>query len=208
MSIFDKFRQISKEENMPSGKVEFLIAGLGNPGLQYEGTRHNAGFIVIDRLAQKLGFEIKRMKFKALCGDVSIAGKHCVVIKPGTYMNNSGQSVAEAMNFYKLDIDHVIIVYDDISLEPGRMRIRRKGSDGGHNGIKSIIQLTGEDTFPRIKIGVGKKPHPKYDLADWVLGKFSDEDREKLDQTADNACEALELMVGGKTDEAMNRFNS
>lgn len=208
MSIFDKFRQISKEENLPSGKVEYLIAGLGNPGLQYEGTRHNAGYMVVDKLGEKLGFDIKRMKFKSLCGDVSIGGKHCVVLKPTTYMNNSGQAIAEAMNFYKLDIDHVIIVYDDISLEPGRLRIRRKGSDGGHNGIKSIIHLTGEDTFPRIKMGVGKKPHPKYDLADWVLGHFSDEDKEKMDKAAENACEALELMVSGKTDEAMNKFNS
>ncbi len=208
MSIFDKFRQISKEENLPSGKVEYIIAGLGNPGLQYEGTRHNAGFMVMDKLGEKLGSDIKKMKFKSLCADVSIGGKHCVLLKPTTYMNNSGQAVAEAMNFYKLDIDHVIIVYDDISLEPGRLRIRRKGSDGGHNGIKSIIYLTGEDTFPRIKMGVGKKPHPKYDLADWVLGHFSDEDKEKMDKSADNACEALELMVSGKTDEAMNKFNS
>ena len=208
MSIFDKFRQISKEENPPSGKVEYLIAGLGNPGLQYEGTRHNAGYMVMDKLGEKLGFDIKRMKFKSLCGDVSIGGKHCVVLKPTTYMNNSGQAIAEAMNFYKLDIDHVIIVYDDISLEPGRLRIRRKGSDGGHNGIKSVIHLTGEDTFPRIKMGVGKKPHPKYDLADWVLGHYSDEDKDKMDKAAENACEALELMVSGKTDEAMNKFNS
>lgn len=208
MSIFDKFRQISREENLPSGPVEYIIAGLGNPGLQYEGTRHNAGYMVMDKLGEKLGFDIKRMKFKSLCGDVSIGGKHCVVLKPTTYMNNSGQAIAEAMNFYKLDIDHVIIVYDDISLEPGRLRIRRKGSDGGHNGIKSIIYLTGEDTFPRIKMGVGKKPHPKYDLADWVLGHFSDEDKEKMDKAAESACEALELMVSGKTDEAMNKFNS
>ncbi len=208
MSIFDKFRQISKEENLPSGPVEYIIAGLGNPGLQYEGTRHNAGFMVMDKLGEKLGSDIKKMKFKSLCADVSIGGKHCVLLKPTTYMNNSGQAVAEAMNFYKLDIDHVIIVYDDISLEPGRLRIRRKGSDGGHNGIKSIIYLTGEDTFPRIKMGVGKKPHPKYDLADWVLGHFSDEDKEKMDKAAENACEALELMVSGKTDEAMNKFNS
>lgn len=208
MSIFDKFRQISREENLPSGPVEYIIAGLGNPGLQYEGTRHNAGYMVMDKLGEKLGFDIKRMKFKSLCGDVSIGGKHCVVLKPTTYMNNSGQAIAEAINFYKLDIDHVIIVYDDISLEPGRLRIRRKGSDGGHNGIKSIIYLTGEDTFPRIKMGVGKKPHPKYDLADWVLGHFSDEDKEKMDKAAESACEALELMVSGKTDEAMNKFNS
>lgn len=209
MSIFDKFKEIaSKSESLPSGRVEYLIVGLGNPGLQYEGTRHNAGFIVIDTLAEKLGAEIKKMKFKSLCTDVSVGGKHCVLMKPTTYMNNSGQSVAEAMAFYKLDIEHIIIVYDDISLDPGKMRIRRKGSDGGHNGIKSIIHLTGEDTFPRIKIGVGKKPHPKYDLADWVLGRFSDEDRSKIDETAQKACTAIELIVEGKTDEAMNKFNS
>lgn len=208
MSIFDLFKQISKDEAQISGPVEYIIAGLGNPGMQYEGTRHNAGFIVIDALARKNGFEIKKMKFKSLCADVSIGGKRCVVIKPSTYMNNSGQAISEAMNYYKLDIEHVIIVYDDISLEPGKLRIRRKGSDGGHNGIKSIICLTGEDTFPRIKMGIGKKPHPKYDLADWVLGRFSEEERAKLDEAADNACNALELMIGGKTDEAMNKYNS
>lgn len=209
MSIFDKFKQIAKkEENIPSGPVEYIIAGLGNPGLQYEGTRHNAGFIVVDALAKKIGFEIKKLKFKSLCSDVSIAGKHCLVLKPSTYMNNSGQSISEAMSFYKLDIEHIIIIYDDISLEPGKLRIRKKGSDGGHNGIKSIIQLTGEDTFPRIKIGVGKKPHPKYDLADWVLSRFTEDEKVKIDEVAKNACEGIELIVGGKTDEAMNKFNS
>lgn len=208
MSIFDKFKQISKSEDLPSGKVEYIIAGLGNPGMQYEGTRHNAGFMVLDALAEKYGTEIKRMKFKSLVGDASLAGKHCVLLKPSTYMNNSGQAIAEAMNFYKLDIEHIIIVYDDISLDPGKLRIRRKGSDGGHNGIKSIICQTGEDTFPRIKMGIGKKPHPKYDLADWVLGRFSSEDMEKLGDAAENACAALELMVGGKIDEAMNQYNS
>lgn len=208
MSIFDKFKQISKTEEQISGPVEYIIAGLGNTGLQYEGTRHNAGFIVMDTLAQKKSIEIKKLKFKSLCADVSLAEKHCVLLKPSTYMNNSGQAITEAMNFYKLDIEHVIIVYDDISLDPGKLRIRRKGSDGGHNGIKSIIYLTGEDTFPRIKMGIGKKPHPKYDLADWVLGRFSAEDRIKLDEAAEKACVALELIVGGKTDEAMNSFNS
>ena len=171
MSIFDKFRQISKQDDTPAGPVEYIIAGLGNPGEKYEGTRHNAGFIVMDALAEKLGFEMKKLKFKSLCADVSVSGKHCLVMKPSTFMNNSGQAISEAMNYYKLDIEHVVIVYDDISLEPGKLRIRRKGSDGGHNGIKSIIYLTGEDTFPRIKMGVGKKPHPKYDLADWVLSR-------------------------------------
>lgn len=207
MSIFDLFKQISKEENQVSGSVEYIIAGLGNPGMQYEGTRHNAGYMVIDNFAQKHGFDIKKMKFKSLCGDVSVAGKHCVVLKPTTYMNNSGQAITEAMNYYKLDIEHVIVIYDDISLEPGKIRIRRKGSDGGHNGIKSIIQLTGEDTFPRIKIGIGKKPHPKYDLADWVLGRFSEEDKEKINEAAVNACQAIELMINDKTDDAMNKYN-
>jgi len=208
MSIFDKFKEISKAEPVPSGPVEYLIVGLGNPGEQYSCTRHNAGFMVMDTLSKRLDTEIKRLKFKSLCTDVTISGKHCIIMKPDTYMNNSGQAVSEAMKFYKLDIDHVIIVYDDISLEPGTLRIRRKGSDGGHNGIKSIIYLTGGDTFPRIKMGVGKKPHPKFDLADWVLSRFNDEDMEKMQKSCTNACDSIELMVAGKTDEAMNKFNS
>ncbi|MGN1481788.1 aminoacyl-tRNA hydrolase [Porcipelethomonas sp.] len=209
MSIFDKFREISKSEApMPSGPVEYIIAGLGNPGEQYAYTRHNAGFMVMDTMAQRLGTEIKKLKFKSLCSDVSISGKHCLLMKPSTYMNNSGQAITEAMNFYKLDIEHVIIVYDDISLEPGTLRIRRKGSDGGHNGIKSIIYLTGENTFPRIKMGVGKKPHPKFDLADWVLSRFGQEDLEKMQDACQHACDSIELMVDGKIDEAMNKFNS
>ena len=123
-------------------------------------------------------------------------------------MNNSGEAVEEARAFYKLSVDRIIIIYDDISLEPGQMRIRRKGSDGGHNGVKSIIHLTGEDTFPRIKIGVGKKPHPKFDLADWVLSRFSDQDQEKIDAVCKNACDSIELMVSGDIDGAMNKFNS
>ena len=134
--------------------------------------------------------------------------KRCLLMKPTTYMNNSGQAVAEAMQFYKLPIDHIIVVYDDISLEPSRLRIRRKGSDGGHNGIKSIIYLTGEDTFPRIKLGVGKKPRPDYNLADWVLSRFTKEELEQLHIAAEHACESIALMVNGKIDEAMNRYNA
>lgn len=208
MSIFDRFREISKSEPLPSGPVEYLIAGLGNPGEQYAYTRHNAGFMVIDAMAERLETDIKKYKFKSLCSDVTISGKHCVLMKPETYMNNSGQAVSEAMAFYKLDIEHVIIVYDDISLEPGKLRIRRKGSDGGHNGIKSIIYLTGEDVFPRIKMGVGRKPHPKFDLADWVLSRFNKEDMEKIKKSCEMACDSLELMVAGKIDEAMNKYNS
>ena len=130
MSIFDRFREISKSESVPTGPVEYLIVGLGNPGEQYAYTRHNAGFMVIDAMAERLETDVKRFKFKSLCSDVTISGKHCILMKPETYMNNSGQAVSEAMAFYKLDIEHVIIVYDDISLEPGTLRIRRKGSDG------------------------------------------------------------------------------
>ena len=207
MSIFDKFRQISKQDDTPAGPVEYIIAGLGNPGEKYEGTRHNAGFIVMDALAEKLGFEMKKLKFKSLCADVSVSGKHCLVMKPSTFMNNSGQAISEAMNYYKLDIEHVVIVYDDISLEPGHMRIRRKGSAGGHNGIKSIIELCGGDQFPRIKIGVGKKPRPDYELADWVLGRFDESDWKKVEEVCENVCAAAELIVSGKISEAMNLYN-
>ena len=182
--------------------------GLGNPGLEYAQTRHNAGFMTLDLLAEREHTEIKRMKFKSLCGDAVIAGKRCLLMKPTTYMNNSGQAVAEAMQFYKLPIDHIIVVYDDISLEPSRLRIRRKGSDGGHNGIKSIIYLTGEDTFPRIKLGVGKKPRLDYNLADWVLSRFTKEELEQLHIAAEHACESIALMVNGKIEEAMNRYNA
>ncbi|CDD54389.1 MULTISPECIES: aminoacyl-tRNA hydrolase [Ruminococcus] len=206
MSIFDLFKQV--ESAAPAGPPEYLIVGLGNPGLEYAQTRHNAGFMTLDLLAEREHTEIKRMKFKSLCGDAVIAGKRCLLMKPTTYMNNSGQAVAEAMQFYKLPIDHIIVVYDDISLEPSRLRIRRKGSDGGHNGIKSIIYLTGEDTFPRIKLGVGKKPRPDYNLADWVLSRFTKEELEQLHIAAEHACESIALMVNGKIDEAMNRYNA
>ena len=206
MSIFDLFKQV--ESAAPAGPPEYLIVGLGNPGLEYAQTRHNAGFMTLDLLAEREHTEIKRMKFKSLCGDAVIAGKRCLLMKPTTYMNNCGQAVAEAMQFYKLPIDHIIVVYDDISLEPSRLRIRRKGSDGGHNGIKSIIYLTGEDTFPRIKLGVGKKPRPDYNLADWVLSRFTKEELEQLHIAAEHACESIALMVNGKIDEAMNRYNA
>lgn len=208
MSIFDIFDRISSNSQTGGGKIEYIIAGLGNPGLQYEGSRHNAGFMVLDTLAQQLGVQINRMKFKGKVAETSINGVRCLLLEPTTFMNLSGESVVQAMEFYKLDTDKLIVVYDDISLEPGKLRIRRKGSHGGHNGMRSIIDLTGKDDFPRVKIGVGKKPHPDYDLAKWVLGKFPKEDAEKVKQSAENACECIKLMVQGKTDEAMNKFNS
>ncbi|MCM1523331.1 MAG: aminoacyl-tRNA hydrolase [Ruminococcus sp.] len=209
MSIFDIFDRISKEkeDNIPKGKPEYIIAGLGNPGAQYENTRHNAGFMTVDTLAEKYSFKIKKMQFKSLTGDVCIKGKRCLVMKPSTFMNSSGEAVVQAMNFYKIPIENVIICYDDISLEPGKLRIRRKGSDGGHNGIKSVIYLTGSQDFPRVKIGVGAKPNKDYDLAAWVLGNFSSEDIPKIKEAAQKGCEAIELIVGGQTDKAMNEFN-
>lgn len=208
MSIFDVFDRISKNSAAPKGKTEYIIVGLGNPGLEYEGTRHNAGFFTLDVLAEQLGESINRLNFKGKTADVMIGEKRCLLLKPTTYMNNSGESVVQALQFAKLDTDRLIVIYDDISLEPGKLRIRRKGSHGGHNGIRSIIELTGKEDFQRIKMGVGKKPHPDYDLAKWVLGKFSKEDTAALKTAADNACECIKLMVQGKTDEAMNKFNS
>lgn len=203
--MFDKLKKNSP--TVVSGPVEYLIAGLGNPGVQYECTRHNAGFLALDRLAEKHGVKIDRLKFKSLCGDVMLGDKRCLLMKPSTYMNNSGEAVVEAMNFYKIPIERVIVVFDDISLEPSHLRIRRKGSDGGHNGIKSILYLTGSDQFPRVKIGVGKKPRPDYDLAAWVLSKFTDKELEQMNTAFDNAAAAVELMVSGQIDQAMSRYN-
>lgn len=207
MSIFEIFKQLENKEPAASGAVEYIIVGLGNPGTEYENTRHNIGFMTIDTLCEKYKVQCKKLKFKSLTCDVMIAGKRCLIMKPGTFMNKSGEAVTEAMSFYKIPPERTIIVYDDISLEPGKMRIRRKGSDGGHNGIKNIIYLSGFDTFPRIKMGVGAKPHPDYNLADWVLGHFKKEDGEKLEQCFNNAVTALELIVDEKIDMAMNKFN-
>ncbi len=204
-AIFEKLH--SKEENS-TGKIEYIIIGLGNIGEKYDGTRHNAGFFVMDSLAKKFGFEIKKLKFKSTVGEVTISGKKCLVMKPCTFMNNSGEALVEAMNFYKIPIENVIVCFDDISLEPSKLRIRKKGSHGGHNGIRSIVELTGADTFPRIKIGVGAKPHKDYDLADWVLGKFKKEDLVLMEESAEKAISSIELIVDGKIDTAMNKFNS
>ncbi|MBR6670659.1 MAG: aminoacyl-tRNA hydrolase [Ruminococcus sp.] len=207
MSIFDLFDKISTSSSSSGGKIEYVIVGLGNPGLQYENTRHNAGFMAIDKLASSLGIKIDKMKFKGLYADASVNGVRCLLLKPTTYMNNSGESVVQALDFYKLSPENLIVIYDDISLEPGKLRIRRKGSHGGHNGMRSIIDLLGSDEFSRVKVGVGKKPHPDYNLADWVLGHFSSDDAALMNTSLENASEAVKLLVQGKTDEAMNKFN-
>lgn len=209
MSIADIFKKLESERTpAPQGAVEYIICGLGNPGTQYEGTRHNIGFMTIDTLCEKYKLDCKKLRFKSLTCDAMISGKRCLIMKPTTFMNNSGEAVTEAMSFYKIPPERTIIVFDDISLEPGKLRIRRKGSDGGHNGIKSIIYLSASDMFPRIKMGVGAKPHPDYNLADWVLGHFKKEQAEALETAMDNAVSSIELMVGGKMNEAMNKFNS
>ena len=187
--------------------VEYIIAGLGNPGKKYENTRHNAGFITIDALAEKYNIKIDRLKWNALTGDGRIGDVRVLLMKPQTFMNNSGEAVMAAMKFYKLPPERVIVIMDDISLEPGVMRIRRKGSDGGQKGMRSIIQLSGRDDFPRIKMGVGKKPNPEYDLADWVLSKFTDADRKLLNEAVENAVQAVPLMIGGEFEQAMNKFS-
>lgn len=191
----------------PGGPPEYLVVCLGNPGREYEATRHNTGFIFADLLAEKYDFKINRIQFKAVTGSVTINGRRCLVVKPQTYMNNSGQSVREAASFYKIKPENVIAVFDDVSLPCGKLRIRRKGTDGGHNGIKSIIYQLSADTFPRIKIGIGEKPSPEWNLADWVLSKFSTDDLKLLKQACENGIEALELMVSGDVDGAMNKFN-
>ncbi|MGN1126659.1 MAG: aminoacyl-tRNA hydrolase [Ruminococcus sp.] len=191
-----------------SSSVEYMVVGLGNPDKKYENTRHNTGFICLDRVAEKFGANVNRIKFKSLVGECTISGKKVLLMKPQTYMNNSGQAVVEAMNFYKIPAENVVLIFDDISLDVGKMRIRRKGSDGGQNGVKNIIYLSGKDTFPRIKVGIGKKPHPDYDLAKWVLSKFSNDEIKLIDQMAENCCEALPYILEGNVDKAMNLFNS
>lgn len=206
MSIWDIFNKLSAEKQQ-TGKIEYIITGLGNPGIQYENSRHNAGFMAVSALEKKYDFSVKTHKFKSLVGEAVIGGKRCLVMKPETYMNNSGEAVSLAMNFYKIPLENVLVMFDDISLEPSQMRIRRKGSAGGHNGLKSIIALCDGEDFPRVKIGVGKKPHPDYNLADWVLGKFSEDDQKKINEVCEKACEAAELIVQGKISDAMNKFN-
>ena len=185
----------------------FVIVGLGNPDKKYEHTRHNIGFDVVDALAAKYNIDIKDKKHKALCGTGVIEGMKVLLVKPQTYMNLSGESVADVVNFYKIDPEEdMIVIFDDISLEPGRIRIRKKGSAGGHNGIKNIIAMTGTSGFKRIKVGVGEKPQG-WDLADHVLGRFSDEDRQNAEEAIKNAMDAAVLIMQDETDRAMNLYN-
>lgn len=186
---------------------EYIIAGLGNPGAKYEMTRHNAGFLALDLYAVKNNADIKKLKYHSLVREVTVSGKRCLLMKPQTFMNNSGEAIGEAAKFYKIPPERVIVISDDTTLDVGKIRIRRKGSAGGHNGLKSIIAHLGSEDFPRVKIGVGKKPNAYTDLADWVLARFPKESEEDLKQALENALSAVELIVAGETDKAMNLYN-
>ena len=207
-NIFDLFKQISSNDSAKSNQpIGFIIVGLGNPGDKYSTTRHNAGFMAIDFIARKYGVRIDRSRFKALCGECEIAGARVLLMKPQTFMNLSGEAVGEAVRFYKLAPEKVIVLSDDISLDCGRLRVRRKGSAGGHNGLKSINEHLGTDAYPRVKIGVGQKPHPDYELADWVLANLPAEDQKKMSDSFDILCNGVEKLIAGDIDGAMQICN-
>lgn len=185
----------------------WIVVFLGNPGARFDGTRHNVGFMTGDELAGKLGVKIDRAKFRALTRQVDISGEKVLLMKPQTYMNLSGDAVREAMSFYKIPLDHVIVVSDDVSLPVGKLRVRRSGSAGGHNGLKDIIAKCGGEGFPRVKVGVGQKPHPDYDMADWVLSAFKGQDAEIIGEAVKRASGAVETIIVGGVDKAMALYN-
>lgn len=185
----------------------YLIVGLGNPGTQYKGTRHNTGFMVLDALAEKHHISVEMKKHKGLEGKGMIGGEKVILLKPQTYMNLSGESVREAIDFYKIDPENVLVIFDDISLKPGQLRLRGKGSAGGHNGIKNIILHLKTQDFPRVKVGVGEKP-PRMDLVDHVLGHFQGEDKAAMEAVLPDAVAAVETFLSDGLDVAMNRYNS
>ncbi len=206
MSILDLFKQIENDKHR-MGKPEWLVVGLGNPGLEYAETRHNAGFLAINALTAEHNISMNTMKFRSDCGDGMLGDVRCFFMKPATYMNNSGEAVAAAADFYKIPPEHILVIFDDISLPPGKIRIRRKGSAGGHNGIRSVIAMIGSEDFPRIKIGVGAKPHKNYDLADWVLGKFPETDMEQMQAAFALTAKSAEEIVAGNIEAAMAKYS-
>ncbi len=207
MGIFDLFKQIESKETAAQGPITHIVVGLGNPGKEYTYNRHNAGFMCMDVISDKNRLTLDRAKFKALVTEGTVSGKRVLFMKPQTYMNNSGEAVREAADFYRIPPENIIIIFDDISIDVGKIRIRRKGSAGGHNGIKSIIEHLGTSDFPRIKIGVGQKPSPEYDLIKWVLGNIPEESRKAMSEAYTNAADALDLMLVGNIDAAMNKYS-
>ncbi|MBO5788782.1 MAG: aminoacyl-tRNA hydrolase [Clostridia bacterium] len=202
------FASLHLSSPTPKGPITYLIVGLGNPGAKYDKNRHNVGFHAIDVLAEKHRISIKNAKFHALVGEGEIAGQHVMLMKPQTFMNLSGEAVREAANYYHIAPDHIIVYCDDVSFDVGHMRIRRKGSAGGHNGLKSIIAELGSDQFPRVKIGVGQKPHPDYDLADWVLGDLPAEAQKVMPDLYAKVAEATEMILEGHIEQAMNQYST
>lgn len=205
--IFEIFKKISSDSENAKTPPEFIIAGLGNPGEKYTFTRHNAGFLALDYIAQKYNCNVKNLKFKSLCADTMIGGHRVLLMKPQTYMNLSGEAVSAAASFYKISPEKIIVLVDDIYQAPGRMRVRKNGSAGGHNGLKSIIADLSSENFMRIRIGVGEKPNADYDLAAWVTGKIPEADREPMFKIFEAACDACRFLLDGKVDEAMGKFN-
>ena len=202
--IFALFKKI--ENNEPKTPPTAIVVGLGNPGAKYERTRHNIGFLAVDYIAESLHTKIDRAKFSALISDVNIGSHRVLLMKPETFMNSSGDAIGAAADFYKIPADRVIVIHDEISFDPGIIRIRRQGSAGGHNGLKSIIAHIGEG-FPRIKVGVGKKPSPEYDLVDFVLGNIPKADADKISARFADINSAVSLILDGKIDEAMNKYS-
>lgn len=206
-NIFDLFKQISTGADTGSGAVEYILVGLGNPGKEYERTRHNAGFMAMDYISGRCGARIDRAKFSALVGETNINGKRVLLMKPQTFMNSSGEAVAAAAKFYKIAPENIIVISDDVSLDVGRVRVRRKGSHGGQKGLKSIQECLGTEDYQRIKIGVGAKPHPDYDMAAWVLSTFEPKDIEAISENYPRIYDGLCKMLEGDTEEAMQICN-
>ena len=190
-----------------TGPVTWLVVGLGNPGPKYEWTRHNMGFLVVDELAERENIPVQRLKYKALTNVVEYGGCRVLLMKPTTYMNLSGEAVGQAARFYKIPPERVLVISDDVALPQGKLRVRRSGSAGGHNGLKNIIAHLGTDQFPRIKVGVGGKPHPDSDMADWVLGKFTGQDKKVMEDAISRAADAVACLLEKGVDQAMAKFN-
>ena len=208
-NIFDIFKEISGEREAKANQpITHLIVGLGNPGDKYFHTRHNAGFLMMDYLSQKANIRVDKVKFKALVGDGEIGGRRVLLMKPQTFMNHSGEAVAEAAKFYKIAPENIIVISDDITQEPGKIRIRKKGSAGGHNGLKDIIAHLSSDAFPRIRLGVGEKPHPDYDLAAWVLSDFTKQEQQRLFSAFACVSDGIRKMLDGDFDGAQQLCNS